>query len=294
MRIAHSLVLLVWVGCASSQSDLIDVEQNELGVTHVEIARSTAGGERMLEIRGLDAGGFELAVLRLRTGTVYYGEENAQTHESGATGTELAITVADLTATAVTPDLYPHPLNPMFDGADQFVRLAAVSAELEREAGISVVVPVANDDETAYGTSSGTCPASYMRTTPLAKSCCFDPSSSVGGNTFHIDQATNRVVTRAHNPYGTKCKASNGTGTCSGTGCFYGPCGFANPVFFTGTGTPRVFMEPNPSTGWTGGSNCKWGFNTYNPAPIQLVGDVTGTCAATTCPGGIQAAAWSY
>jgi len=286
------LVVLVWVGCASPQNDSIAVEQNALGVERVEIERSAPGGEHLLEIRGLAGDGSELAHLALRTGTVYYGERNAATHELPALGTELYISVGDTNVTLVTPDLYPHPYAGTFEGADTFVHLHAVAAELVREAGISMPVEEA-PDETAYATFAVTCPASYMKTTPLAKSCCYDPASSAGGSTFHISP-TNLIYTRARNPHGTGCKASDGTSSCVGDACFFGPCGFASPFQINGTGTPKVYKDPNPISGWPGGSTCTARYTSYNPGPMQIVGDVTGTCATTLCGTTGNGAVWAY
>src|SRR5262245_45088240 len=76
------------------------------------------------------------------------------------------------------------------------------------------------DDEVAYKT--GPCVSHLILTTPLAKQCCY--TLDVKGNyTLFLSARTNTVVKRNRNipGAGAACKASDGTSSCNGSGCFY-------------------------------------------------------------------------
>ena len=152
------------------------------------------------------------------------------------------------------------------------IRVTAIAAAIGF--GVSCTLDSEDDpapDEIAYTTSS--CPASYMRPSPLAKQCCYD---NINYDTMFERGADHALVVRDGNPWGWKCKSSSG-GACAGSACYFGPCGFAKP---------RINVQP-PQIPYVhtvlGACASTW---YTNPPPPEFP-NVTGTCPFTSCKDGV-------
>ena len=134
------------------------------------------------------------------------------------------------------------------------------------------------------------CPAGYMLTSPVAAQCCWDGTKTMF---FRPDKS---LASRTRNPYGTGCKASNGTGACSGDACFYGPNGFARAVITAPTDT-YAFMIYTGADPTAPGARCSgtWYQNVHAGG---IFTGVTGTYpTGQGCPGGngsTSSYAWDY
>lgn len=156
--------------------------------------------------------------------------------------------------------------------ARRSLSVIAVAASI----GIGVSCTVDSGDETpppeeiAYTTM--TCPAIDMRPTPVAIQCCFD---DITNDTWFERGSDHSLIVRDGNALNWKCKGRNGE-ACSGSACYYGPCGFAHAVI-----TPSRGAYPYIHTA---SGACA---NTWFPAPQPHVfGDVTGTCPYKSCKDG--------
>jgi len=257
----------------------IGVAPNDLGVSSLQIAQYTRGGEPIFEVRGFDGNGAEIATLSRRIGFV--------AELAPFDGTELLLAATGETSRIYTKNLALETLelSDLPSPVDRFLRLPEVATVLDREARLRYAPPVASD-EVGYQTLS--CPPSYMRPTPIAGQCCWTDATS---GTTHEKQSTHTIYTRAGNSHGWVCKTSTG-GSCTGTGCFYGPCGFAAAVAHTnGTLLPHVL---------TFGANGNCGYSWYTTPPAPEFADVTGTCPYSTCEnsrpksGGPGSGYWDY
>ena len=88
-----AVAALLVASCAGSDGTSVAVGANELGIAHLEIEHSSADGERLLVLRGLDGSGEEIALATLRTGMVAYTPEPGVMPEEWSKGTELTVTV---------------------------------------------------------------------------------------------------------------------------------------------------------------------------------------------------------
>src|SRR5262245_1549812 len=107
MRKAAAL-LAIWSfvsGCDSHDDNASPVESNDLGIVKLEVRHDRLQDDRLLTVRGVDRTGATVATAVLRTGMVMYG---ADMPEELHAGSELELTVGDMTASFVSPDRAPH------------------------------------------------------------------------------------------------------------------------------------------------------------------------------------------
>ncbi len=107
LAMALAAVGMSWAGCLGESGDgiaLVEVEENDLGITHVTIEHTDRDPDRLLVIRGLDERDEEIASATLRTGMVFYppGRPEMATWNRG---TELELAVGAATDGSTSPDL---------------------------------------------------------------------------------------------------------------------------------------------------------------------------------------------
>jgi hypothetical protein len=250
---ARDLILAVacWslAACSTAPSDelaRVPVESNGLGVSSIAIDHRIQNQNTLLEIRGFDNSGKEIAIATLRTGRVRYSAEPGLIpDESSSLGTELRLSVGEDRGFAlVTPDLMPHEVaEPPRASLASFIRLREVAARLAEEAGIRFVQADTHGDDRATTCSSCRFPTNLGA--PLR--CC-----QQGQLTWHIPpNAPNRVAQRQ---FALACRQSNGISTKCGVGsnpfvpCAYGPCGARADWIHDGSNPAMVFFPTSQPT----------------------------------------------
>jgi hypothetical protein len=298
------LALLIGCGVSGTEVDRIEVrEANELRITAIEANHFDDDGDKVFELRGVDASGDERGLVRLRTGVIndigkwLPGDSNV--------GSEIAISVNGHDTRMVTRELRRFELSQVDDIAtQQFLELAAVSSTLEREVNVIVAHATSEhrDDakiegEVALGAAS--CPAGYVLTSPVAKGCCYGTQSAWGTavSTLFV-RPDGQVVNRARNPqnpFGAPpgCKASDGVSACNGASCYFGPAGFAAPILTV----PPAGYYAAILRGYSNNSGNYYCYiQYYSTQRAGTFGDVTGTFPrGQGCPGGgTGAGLWDY
>jgi len=224
MKLALALVV---TGCGISESDAIrELDAPELGISQL----ATTSNADLFELRGLDANGNQVALVRRRLGDI---------PDLHAAGSELTLAIADFQTRIVSRERRLTMLLPTGNREMQaFLAHHEVSSALAA-ANILVFEPPV---ETAYATAMA-CPAQYLLTTPVVDEACWtDGISGYFPNGPGWTEAKNagRVITR-QGPR-TPCTSESG-GACSGAACFYGPNGFARAQI--STDDPRQHVVAN-------------------------------------------------
>jgi hypothetical protein len=220
---------------------------NELGIAALEVERETDEAVRFVEVRGLDANDQTVAFVRRRSGVI----NDLAAHLPGpdVTGSEIVISTGGIEQRALSRELQVFTLSGGLDSeADAFLAIDEVATTLRREAGIDVAFPPSdNDVETALSTRN--CPSSTLNTQPLARMCCQTYNyAGLNGTYFVKDYPPVTRIDRLANPYGTACKASNGTSSCSGTDCYYGPNGHRRASVFIAS--PGTYWKTQTKSGY--------------------------------------------
>jgi hypothetical protein len=282
--LATCLALAAFAGCAVPSDDatkrIAVTESNALGVVALEIERSVENQDNVFELRGLTADEHTVAGVRVRTGEI------ADLPGDYKTGTEIVL-FSDANKTRMitrSQDVVDLGTVPEGDPAVAgLLSLDVARSTLAHEANVRIE-STAENTETAYLTAYQVCPANQMLVTPLAQDCCYQTDGGKGQFTLHFNGT--QLVKRYKNPYGTGCKASNGTGSCTGTGCYYGPLGYSAPVFYAGT---TVWWWDT----FSGSAGCSETPAGQFRGPMSV--DVTGSQPrGLGCPGGGSAGFWDY
>jgi hypothetical protein len=238
------LVLLMSAGsCNMAGPEPIAVSQrNDLGVTSITIDRSEGASGNVFELRGLTAENDEVASVTLRIGTIadlpelLPGTNTFGSEITLASGAEQRRIVSRETQLFHISTLaVPEPT------IRAFLEVSDVASALEREANIVVSNPSATSEVTYYYEA---CTASNLLSSPVADQCCqFGLADSY--YTLFIRPSDYSIIERVHNPEANgsaaDCKASNGTGSCNGAACDYGPDGFARANVSTGNSSTAVY-----------------------------------------------------
>jgi hypothetical protein len=274
MKLHH--VVIGWtVACACGDSTDMDrvamTETNGLGVVALTTERFDSGGDEVFELRGLDANDVEVAKVRLRTG--YVADLATYLPQSEGLGSEVVLSANGAEQRLLSAGTEIIVTGNLAAEIESFLRITAVSSLLERDAHIVVDLPPASvPDETALWTA--TCSSSMLNTSPLAKQCCYGEwPGSFYRHTMFVNPS-GAVVMRPRNSHGTGCRASDGTSTCSGTSCYFGPNANAGATVTPPPGgtpyakiyTQSVFPAP-PLCGY------QW----YSTPQTPVFSDVTGS-----------------
>jgi hypothetical protein len=243
-RIAACTIFFAFTtSCVGNNSNSIAITTpNALGVTAIIVDQNRTSGDRTFELRGLDAYGDQIAIVRLHIGEI------ADLAPYGSYGSEVTTSVNGQDTQYATREtrtfmLFPDPGSAL----EQFVQVDPVISTLAREANIIVKLENTSAAEAAYaGTAfakSCSVDPGFLLTTPLAEACCLhgleDPNSNI--HTTFYDAATNKIVNRLANPSGQWCVASDGSSACDGQ-CFFGPDGFAMATV-SAPPTPYWYMD---------------------------------------------------
>lgn len=225
---------LKMLACNIDDGRIEVTEQNELGITSLEMTRVEHG----FEVRGYSTQDEAVASIRVRAGRVSDirpGEESD--------GTEILLSARDRDSRIVTSAGENNTIRIDADSIQEpsirdLLALKAVTSLLARETKIRIVAAPTPSSESAYASWTRTCYADTLLTTPLAKQCClhgFDGYAS--GEIMFIRGNDNNLVERYKGGYGG-CKAGDGS-SCSGGDCEFGPLGFS-----------RANIITPPSGGW--------------------------------------------
>lgn len=241
-------------------------------------------GDAVFELQMFDTHQQELGQVVARTGTID-GLRDAIGGDDDV-GSEVVVTVDGNATRLLTHATGEFPIGPLVDPAAQsFVELDPVTSALDREAHVIVIpAPVAPPE---VGFTTETCPGSVLLTSPAAENCCYQ-TTATRNTTFQLGSGdTARLIRRYQNPYGTGCKASNGTGTCTGKNCYYGPYGFSAPT--TQYPPPALpFIKIYDSS-----AMCSYSFSNVYQSPN--FGTLNGSEArGQGCPGGNSGGYFDY
>jgi hypothetical protein len=291
------VLCLAAAGCSTSavdETEIANVEQNELGIARIKVEHRLQGSDRILDVRGLDASGDEVASATLRTGMVRYSPDPDLMAPGWSAGTELTISAGIDTASFVSPDRLPHEVRtPDETALATFVSLRAVANEIQQEAGIRFSA-VQNTDEVAF--VAGNCAGwNFPTANGNPSQCCQDGSNhwfKIGGGS-NINKLGFRTVNPMGGAYGGTCRGSDGVALCTGIGCTYGPCATkVNPISGTTNTTAAVVFTPSSastqcgadSNGTTSGGIVEL-TEAYNGSQSTKVG-VVASCPWTDCDQG--------
>jgi hypothetical protein len=270
-----AILVFACVSCADpdpATESITRAPTNNLGIQSLVSTHYELDGEKHFELRGLGADDTELGRFHMRIGAMpdmepIWGMEDV--------GTEVNIKAGADAPRIQTRQVPIDDLDGVMPGMpDANAFLAVIAGDLKKEIQVDVLLPEVA--ETAY--SGVNCLAEHLRTTPVAKDCCYNmvilPSES--HNTyFNIDAAPTHLKRRYTPSVAWKCRTATGGNGCSGSGCTYGPCGFKKMTEITNGSMYPVIA--------TGGS-CTW---TWSATRVNTsVPDVTGTCAYTDCLNG--------
>jgi hypothetical protein len=308
-------------GCIQDESAtarIVVSEPNHLGVTALEIEHLEQNGDKVFALHGLTDSGAEVASVRLRLGEVAdfatepdpYGAELT----ISADGEEWRQFSRETRKLVVMPGGSP--------AINTFLSLATVSTSLEREASISVVSASSQPAAGETAQYAGYCWDQLLLTTPLARQCCMTERHSGGTDEYHMwfyNSGSDRLVFRPHNGPAAAvggCRAVDGTSTCSGETCYFGPKGFASATFSNrpagGVWNPAVWkvgvnIDPTSycNAGWYSGSWTPQFTNVTGVVPLGGGCCINGsgpcdqggsTPACTSCGGGGAAGKykWDY
>jgi hypothetical protein len=277
MRLIGIVLGAALAGCGTNvvDSEHIAVDSNDLGIVALEVQRFEENGDKIFELRGLAQGDDELAAVRVRSGVGIEGLP------ADAVGSEITVSFAGNDTRLVTRALHEIELDGLEDLRSlQFVALPQVASALLK-ADILIDREASNrpTDEVAYEEIyTANCGSGQLLVTPVAKQCCYGNHNIAWQAATKFVNPSNAVVVRRYNDVaaGARCKASNGTGSCSGDACFFGPHGYGVPTVTTGSGYPRIevgyyYEEP----GVLAKEYCKTAW--YASPKPAIFPDVTGT-----------------
>jgi hypothetical protein len=285
--IGACLSLFPWQSLPGAEIARVAVERNDLGVSFVEIESRLQNGDRLLVVRGLDKSGKEIAVVSLRTAwTRPTGEPRSTPDNRPNPLAELRLTVGEERGYSLVPRGLGtrEVLEPPEVSLAGFIRLPAVAAALERQAGIRFV-------QEKKVTGATPCSGSNFPTN-LANppECCQDGEFlwQVVGSGPDIGKVAKRKL-------GRPCTQADGVSVNCGIGasvpCTFGPCGTANvPEWPAGIIPSHVFVPASQPRvcGWdtNGDPVPAEGGATFFPEPYvgqTLYPEVPATCPYRDC-----------
>jgi hypothetical protein len=301
--IVKCIGLIGLAGCIADgghRSDVITVTQaNSLGVTTLQADRVEQDGNSVYTLRGLSAGGQQVASVRLTLGEI---PDLAQIAGGGTNfGSEIVVLIGDNDPVrTVSHETRLLQIRPWTPALTQFLDIPAVVSALSVQANIAVMaLNPAGTGEEAYTFFYQACPASYLLSSPVADQACFGGEYTLGVHnlpvyseefTLFVRPSDNMVVTRQRNVTytgtpqitGEPCTNGSGSDTGCGSACIYGPQGFAKGSF-TSFGANPVITDLN--------SVCNG-----SSSGTVFFGNVTGTNpTGQGCPGSSQGFGdWDY
>jgi hypothetical protein len=230
---------VVIASCAPAVDEIKVTEKNDLGVVAIQTSRFDDGDVSVFELRGVSSTGESVALVQARVGNLPELATLAPMPGLDTTGTEIAIEVnGELQPPTYTREVELIHMRPA-PATQGFLTLPEVSSTLMAEARIAVDSPSpASAGETPYYTYTQPAPSGYLISGSTAYQACYD-----GEFTMHVNGSA-QVAQRYQNPYYSGCKAINGTGSCSGSSCYFGPLGFA-VVSLTGPYSQPLVTTPD-------------------------------------------------
>lgn len=288
--------LALVAACTLTQIDAggIAVEDNDLGVSHVEIDRNSQPDESTLEITGFDSDGAEIARLHLRVGWVEYAAEADEPPEP-ALGRELTITAGGRTFHNVIPDVQAITMPAGLASREvvSFARLSAVALELARDGLVVPYSPAQEDQLISYAQTitASSCdarPDLFTATASLSRCCVETIVDTTTGealvHTYITATGSNQVLLRTSRN-ALVCRKSDGQKPCGPNHpngpCNYGPCGFQSSVVL-GTGNPHIFLQ-NGRCQWSTDDTATMAFvpTAHQDAPGVAGGSCNCSCSAS-------------
>jgi len=265
------LCLAFALALASCAAERPTVGENSLGITTLETSRSTQNGDPVFEVRGLDADGNQVAVMRHRVGAIA---------DSDLPGTEITWTVQGVTDTMTTTTTTIEQTRVLQDKLIEFARIPELAKTVKTELGFDVIAGDATGD-VAYTSHVDSCSTGELRNgptgAPYAKACCRTKWDLSTAYVTFRRESDSKVSDRFFGGGSTKkCQMSNGDTNCAGQGntqglpvCTYGPCASQNPQMHTG---PYVIND-------TFDGVCAWSAT----GPDWNGGGLWGSCGNTSC-----------
>jgi len=287
---SHIYVIVTLGACAYRQgSEPIAVGENELGVTAIHVEQFDSNGDRIFELRGVDAADNELALVHVRTGAIE--DLTHFTSRDTKLGSEIILSTAGGESKRwVTEETRFIEFLPEGAAMKVFVALPEVRAAFG-QANVRAGSVTASVDEAAYAFEpySYDCPSYYLldqnRQSIYGQTdqCCYN--TTYGGYTYFVLPNTYQTSLRFQGP---PCTDPNGNYGCQGDQCYYGPNGFA-----------RAYLADNPyyvkvRTGYDGAT---WLCNRYYDFDGPEFGTVFGTADHNAqCDGSPKSypTPWSY
>lgn len=281
-RIAIVIVLGTLTACTSEPDvQLVAAESNDLGVTQLEISHVLQGDETLV-VRALDLRGGEVAVARLRTGTVSYSPEPDSIPPALSYGRELVLSIDGYVhPSIVNPSLHQLTLTPEVVDDPRlrsFLRLRAVAGAL---GGDGIGFASTGAGETAYLLGGGgvTCSGNkFPNSVASPQQCCQDQA---GGQTTHVIGGGTTLARRIY--YSVACRWGDQTTGCVNNQCVIGPC----KGFKAWSYTQGKVWHPYSGDGYYS-NTCAWDnlAGTYWPyswTSEPTWSGVTATCTCTGC-----------
>ena len=268
-----SACVLALAGCVGDGDRVEVTEANALGVTALEVGNA----DGVFRLRAF-AGEAEVASVQRTTGTI---PDVARVLPGSDRGSELVLAAGDAKWRSLTHETRRFVIQP--DHVDPsiatFLAIRQVSPLLA-EAGIVVAAPAAPQTERPYLDQALSCNPDHLNTTPTAGQCCEQWSYDYEWTLF-IRASDNNAVQRYANPYHLGCTAADGTSSCNGSDCYYGPNGFARADVIDTYGGEYAHVYAHFGAE-LGDYHCD--LTTY---PATDFGDVNGNFpTGQTCPGG--------
>ena len=274
----------VTVGCTSSPEGTTAAEPNDLGIATVTVERTTVADGRLLDVRGLSAAGEEIAAVHMKTGQVLFNPPE-KSFQIVVDGVDLALTSGGDQFKDVAPDHYAHAITEAALGKAlrSFVHLRTVAQEIAVESGITFAPVPAEQPYSAAGPCNSDW---FLSGGPTVADCCSNTtfSNNLYQNAVISSAITSRFI-NATSPGGsaTACKASDGSSSCSGNNCYYGPCGASAPSTIVNA-NGHVFVYVGTCAWDDGGPTYGVDYYPvrYNSSTDQ--GGVSRTCGSSSCP----------
>ena len=258
---------LLCLSCAGEDTSHVSVEPNDLGVKSIQVERYFDHADAVFELRGLDADDHQVALVRVRTGTI--DGLPGVVEDDDHLGSEITTDVLGDKTTTVTRETALIQLS-VDSQTRQFFAIPAVASVLAAEAHLVAASSPELVDEVPLTTQ--TCPSNLVMGSAYA--CCYSGSSTTSAKAYwNVTAPTQSVVTRSQNPNHTGCRASNGTSTCSGSLCYYGPLGFTRSNITSNINNYYLIIQL---------TNCSYGWGPSTPGPGPQPGNVSGT-GGTDC-----------
>jgi len=272
-EVGGSLCVALLTSCTADKP--VTVSSNELGITSLDVDRSeiATNGDRVLEVRGLDADGVAVATMRYRIGYV---------DSLTARGTEIEWITAGKNDRMTTRTIAPRETR--VQGPQRmFGALPEMRALADRELGLRLDVAGVQGEVPYVNSWIDTCASENLRDDgPFGKGCCREVwDGNAAWVTFRNEgngTVSNRFFGGGQNNWHT-CGMYDGSVACAGPNnsldlpvCDFGPCGAANPQIYTASAVHRYqWLDNGPYCGWD------------DSPPDWNPDGVSGSCPYRTC-----------